>query len=212
MNPNWPFLLLTAALLLIPSGIFCGPKVRFRPIRRDWHDHWSRILAHGFHAIDFGRAIVGGWWLTLALQPLADPGRPLWVLPVAQAALIIGAVVLQTLVCREPGTLNAPLAFLAGLPLGLYSPEVGGYALLAAAVLAAGARLPQAFFPLLSVLLVLFGGLFANFRQLPPLVIIGAVAPLLPWLWSMLFNRPLVIAYRAKRTDDPSAPVVTPKR
>jgi hypothetical protein len=198
MKLDWYFLLPAIALLLTPVGFFHGSKVRYRPILRDWRDHWRQIFALGLHAVDFLRAILGGWFLMLAFKPAFVSSLPEWSAPAIQSAVVISGVLLQMLICKEPKGLNAPFAFLCGLMFGLYSPAVAGYPVLFAVVLACGARMPMAFFPVLAVCLELFGFLFGE-KKLPPSLIFGAVAVLLPWLASLMFTRPLMVTYRAKR-------------
>ncbi|MDP3178917.1 MAG: hypothetical protein Q8M76_13505, partial [Spirochaetaceae bacterium] len=110
-------------LLLLPIGVFHGKKVRFRPIARDWADHWSKILTLGLHWIDLSRAALGGWLLveSLSLSPGAA-GIMRYSVLVTLGAVMILAVALQTFVCKERDSANAPFMFVTGLLVGVYPP------------------------------------------------------------------------------------------
>lgn len=187
------------ALLLIPISIFHGKKVRYLSLTRDWDRHWTRILALGLHAIDAGRAALGGWLLVVALTP--DPaahGVMRYSVLLTQGAVLCLAVILQVFFCKEPDSAHAPFTFVSGLVLGTYPPAIAGLPLVLAAAVAGGSRTPIAFFPVLSVALLGLGFLFGGKGMLLKLAF-GACAVMLPWLCSLLFSRDLVISYRAKR-------------
>lgn len=186
-------------LLLLPIGLFHGKKVRFRPIARDWNEHWSQILTLGLHWIDLGRAALGGWLLFEALSlPPGSKGMLVYYLPLTQGLVSIVAVGLQTLVCKEEESGNAPFMFVSGLLLGLYPPAVAAFPILIALTAACGTRTPLAYFPLLALSTVAVG--FAFDRKSTTRLILSFCAILLPWLYSLMFSRDLVITYRAKRT------------
>lgn len=197
---HWFQLVSATLLLLVPIGLFHGPKVRYRAIRRTWKGYWGRMFTLGLNPIDLGRAALGAWLILQALD--ADPAAllPAWRLPALQSAIVLAAVVLQLLVCKEPKSLNACYPFLIGLIFGLLPFPAASFAVLGALVLAIGARMPMAFFPLLAGLSLLFGLLFGD-KTLSAVLVVGAVAAVIPWLSSMLFSRALVITYRAKRAD-----------
>ncbi len=187
-------------LLLVPIGLFHGPKVRFRSISREWTDHWHQILALGLHWIDFGRAIIGAWWLNeaLTLQGGATGVARYYVL-IAQAVVLLVAVALQACVCREEDSANAPFLFVSGIVIGFYPPIIAGFPLILAATVILGLRTPTAYFPVLAIFLTGIG--FAFDRRILTKLLIGACAIALPWLFSLLFNRDLVVSYRAKRAS-----------
>lgn len=197
---HWFQLVPAAILLLIPIGLFHGPKVRYRAIRRAWRGYWGRMFALGLNAIDLGRAALGAWILLQAIEPATDTHLPPWGLPALQSGIVLVAVILQMLVCKEHKSLNACYPFLIGLIFGLHPFPVASFAVLGALVIACGARMPMAFFPLLAILSFVFGLLFGD-KSLNTVLVVGAVAALIPWLSSMLFSRALVITYRAKRAE-----------
>jgi hypothetical protein len=199
MTIDWLYLSAALFLLLTPTAALQGGKTRFRAISTDWERHWGQIFSHGFHAVDFGRAILGAWLLAAAFE--IDPGtRGLWpyAMPATQAAVVFLGVGAQTIFCRHADSFNAPFTFVAGAVLGLFPPLIGGFALVIAVVLAAGSRTPAAFFPVLALSLPAIGFLFAGKKLLPSLGA-GSAAVLLPWLLALMFSRELVIAFRARR-------------
>ena len=206
MTINWPVFIPALILLLTPIGIFHGRKVRYRSLRSDWDRHWPQIFSLGLHAIDLTRAALGGWLLINVLKAAAGPATHWWQPVVLQWSVILIAVILQVRICKEERALNAPFAYFVGLVFGLYPPQIAGFPLLLATVAAAGSRTPAAFFPVLSVLLVGLGALFSDLK-ISYNLIYGAVVILLPWLWSLLFSRTLVITYRAKSTADTTSPL-----
>lgn len=197
---HWFQLVSAAFILLLPSGLFHGSKVRYRAIRRAWKGYWGRMLALGLNSIDLGRAALGAWVLLQAIEAAPNTHLPPWGLPALQSGIVLAAIVLQMLVCKEPKSLNACYPFLIGLIFGLHPFPVACFAVLGALVLAGGARMPMAFFPVLAILSFVFGLLFGD-KTLNTVLIVGAVAALIPWLSSMLFSRALVIIYRAKRAE-----------
>ena len=212
MTIDWRTFAPALLLLLPPIGLFHGKKVRFRPIARDWTDHWPLILNLGLHWIDLCRAALGGWFLVAALSvsPHAA-GFARYSVLLTQGAVIITAVGLQTFCCKERDCANAPFLFVSGLLIGLYPPEIAGFPLLLAGAIAAGARLPSAFFPLLAVSLLGVGYLF-NGQGAAITLASGFCAVLLPWLASLMFSRDLTVTYRARRlTKDSEGPLPPPR-
>lgn len=214
------WLKLTGALILLlpPIALLHGKRVRFRATMRDWDGYWVRTFVLGTHAIDFVRAALGAWLLVEALTRAPGAQGVMRHAPLLiQAGVFVFAVSLQTLVCKEPDTAHAPFTFVAGLALGFLPPlmptweplAVVGFALLLAAIVAYGARIPAVFFPLLAVVLAGAGFLFTKKLLLPLAALCCAVA--LPWLLTLLFPRHFVVSYLAKRPSaDSSAPI--PKR
>lgn len=200
---DWSRFLPALVLLLTPGALlYPSKKVRYRDITRDWDEHWPRVLAHGLHAIDLGRAALGTWLLLAALQTVPDAhGFAKYAVLLTQGTIRILAVFLQTAVCREPEHANAPFAFVIGLLLAGISPLVAVFACALAIPLAMGARAPAAFFPLLGLAHLGIGFWFKGKGAVLSLAF-GAIAVTLPLLWSLLFRRDLVIGYRAKRLPD----------
>jgi len=199
-------------LLLPPSRVFHGKKIRFRPISHDWTDHWSQILNLRLHWIDLGRAALGGWLLveSLALSPGAA-GFMRYSVPVTLGAVMIVAVTLQTLVCKQPDSANAPFMFVTGLLIGVYPPTIVAFAIAVALTAATGSRVPAAYFPVLALTLVGSGFLFEGKKTLIKLAL-GFCAVIVPWLFSIMFSRDLVLTYRAKRRDPHGEAPLPPHR
>ena len=199
MLVDWIKFVPALLLLLTPIVWFHQRKVRYRPVGREWSEHWRQILGLGLHTIDFVRAILGGWLLAEALSPLAGATGTWRHAPtLTQGILQLTAVVLQSVLCRERGATHAPFTFVAGLLLGSFPLAISGLAVLLAITVAAGARMPGTFFPVLSIALLAIGLLLGGRPMLPSLVL-GAIAAGSPWMWTLLFVRRLVYSYRAKR-------------
>lgn len=207
MQLDWLKLLLALICLLTPISLFHGRRVRFRALERDWQGYWGRTLGLGLHTIDLGRAALGAWLLYEAVQTDPQVRSLARHAPVIiRLAVLALAVLLQTLLCREPEAANAPFAFAAGLMLGVLPPAVAFFALILALVLAAGANAPAAFFPLAAVTVASLGLLLEGKRALFLLTTV-AVVLLLPWLVSLLFRRHFVSTYRAQSRGKPSSPL-----
>lgn len=201
---DWLKFLAALALLLTPIGLFHGGKVRYRPVSRDWDRHWRAILGLGLHSIDLVRAMLGAWLLVdaLAVVPGAK-GLMRHAVLLAHVGVLWAAMFLQAVVCKEPSSVHAPLAFATGLVLGYFSPQIGGFAVLFAAVLVAGARMPAAYFPVLALALYGTGVLHGGKRMLLQVTVV-AFAVVIPWFLNLMFRQRMVISYRARRTTDPT--------
>jgi hypothetical protein len=217
MTIDWWKFLSALLLLLVPGDLFNGGvKVRYRDVTREWHGYWLRVLTHGMHTIDLGRAALGTWLLLDSLHGAPDARGLLRYAPlVTQGGIRIAAVLVQTLVCREKDAINAPFTFVVGLLLAGISPVVAFFAVALAAPVAAGMRAPVAFFPVVAVAHLAIGFWFrgralgggASFAVLPSLAL-AAIAAMVPFLWSLMFRRDLVVAYRAKpRSAETNSPL-----
>jgi hypothetical protein len=195
------------ALLLTPVALLEGPRVHFREIDRDWDQHWPQITSLWLHYFDFARAALGTWLLLDSLHAIPNAhGLAKHAPLLIQGSIRVLAVFLQTVWCRESGSINAPFAFVAGLLITGVSPLVATIALALAIPLAAGSRTPVAFFPILAIAFLGVGFVFGG-KGLILKIAAGACAPFVPWLWSMLFHRSLVIPYRSKRAERTNPPI-----
>ncbi len=193
--------------LLTPIGLFHGRRIRYRAIEREWQGYWARTLGLGLHTIDLGRAALGAWLLFEALQPDPAVRTAARHLPlVVQGGVLALAVLLQTLVCREPDAVHAPFAFAAGLACGGLPPAVAFFALALALALTLGANAPAAFFPLAAISVGGLGLLLEGRQALLLLATVG-FALLLPWLASLLARRHFVATHRAQTKGKPTSPL-----
>lgn len=203
---DWSYFAPALILLLIPSGIFHGKKVRARSLSRDFTGQWSQVLSLPHHAIDFLRAAAGGWLLAHSLTRAPEAVGMMKHAPtLTLAGVLLLGVTLQTVVCREEDALHAPLAYLIGLTAGYLPPLVAGFALVAAIAITMGVHTPAAFFVALPLAVAALGTLFTGKKLLLTLAPF-CVAAFLPWLFAVLFSRELVLLHRAERsrTDDTS--------
>jgi hypothetical protein len=205
---DWLKFLPAVVLLWTPVAVLEGPRVHFREIDRDWDRHWTQIMSLWIHYFDFARAALGTWLLLASLQAIPSAsGLAKYAPLLIQGSIRVFAVFLQTVWCRERDSINAPFAFVAGLLITGVSPLVATIALALAIPLAAGARSPVSFFPLLAVAFFGAGFVFGG-KGLILKIAAGACAPVIPWLWAMLFNRSLVIPYRSNNSERSNSPFV----
>ena len=203
---NWPSFLAALALLLVPITLFHGEKVRFRGIAHEWRNIWPRFFALGLHSIDLCRAALGGWLLVTSLTRNHPTGLAKYAIPATLAAVLFTAVFLQTVFRAKRDTAHACFPFVIGLIFGLYAPAIAAYAVLLALVTALGTHTPAAFFPTLAVALLAVGYLFGGQGMLITLAV-GSISAILPWMWSLLTSKELVLSYRARRASEESYPL-----
>ncbi len=210
MTIDWLKFLPAIVLLLTPGDLFNGgEKVRYRDVTRDWDGYWLRALAHGMHSIDLVRAALGTWLLLESLHGVANPrGFAKYEVLCLQGGIRILAMFIQTIVCREKDAVNAPFAFVIGLLLAGISPMVAVFAIALALPIALGSRSALMFFPVLALAHLGIGFWFKGKGGLFSLSF-GALAAMIPFLWTIMFRRDLVVAYRAKRqgTDGSLSPL-----
>lgn len=207
MHLDWLKLIIALVCLFTPISLFHGRRVRFRAVEREWQGYWARTLSLGLHSIDLGRAALGAWLLFEAIQPNPEIRTLARQAPlILRLAVLALAVVLQTLICREPGAANAPFAFVAGLVIGALPSVAAFFALVLAIALSVGANSPAAFFPLAAVSITGLGLLLEGRKALLLLVTV-ALAALLPWLVTLLFRRHFVSTYLAQPKGRPSSPL-----
>ena len=195
MTIDWITFLPAVVLLLTPGDLFNSGKIRYRDVSRDW----GRSLAHGLHSIDFARAALGTWLLLESLHGAVNPrGLQKYEVLFLQGGIRILAVLLQTVVCREEHSVNAPFTFVTGLLLGDVAPLVALFALAVALPVALGSRSAAAYFP---VIARPYLGVGVWFKGKPAMLglIFSAFAVFLPLLWALMFRREFVSTYRAKR-------------
>ena len=209
MTIDWLMFVPALLLLLTPGDLFNGGKARYRDVTRDWDGYWLRTLAHALHTADLIRAALGTWLLLNSLHGAVNPhGFAKYEVLLTQGGIRIFAVFIQTIVCREPEAANAPFAFVVGLLLGGSSPVVAAFAIALALPVALGTRSAIAFFPVVALAHLGIGFWFQGKGAVLRLCF-GAVAAMIPFLWSLMFRRDLVVAYRAKRqpTDNSHSPL-----
>jgi hypothetical protein len=195
---DWSRFLPAVLVLWFPIALLHGRRVRYRTLTHDWSGYWTRTFSLGLHAVDFGRAMLGAWWLAESLSAVAAARGFSRHLPLVIIAAVLGiAVTLQTLVCKQPDSSHAPFAFAGGMVAGFLPPAISAFSLLLAIVIAAGVRSPIAFFPMLSFAILAVGLLLTRTRLLPSVATAAGVV-FLPWLLTLLFPRELVVSHLAK--------------
>lgn len=201
---DWTRFAPALVLLLTPGDLCNGAKVRYRDVTRDWEGYWRRTLSHGMHLIDLARAALGTWLLLDSLHGSPDArGLAKYAVVIVQGCIGLIAVFAQTVVCREPGAVNAPFAFVIGLLLAGLSPVSSLFAIALAMTIALGSRTPIAFFPVAAIANF---GIGFWFKGKPAIVGLGVASlpVLIPFFWAMMFHRDMVVAHRAKRLESES--------
>lgn len=179
-------------------GIFHGKGVRYRAISRHWEGYWRRTIFLGATVFDFLRAIAGAWLLTEAVIRTPETKGMMRHAPFLLEAMVLPlSTGLQTLVPRERDVSLAPFGFVIGLLVGYLPLQITGFALILAGVIAVGARVGAIFFPMLAITTVAIGYLLTQRSMLMALGV-AAASIMLPWLLTLLFTRPFVVAYRAR--------------
>lgn len=208
----WQFIC-ALLLLLTPVALLEGRRVHFREIDRDWDRHWGQITSLWIHYFDFARAALGTWLLMESLHPVDNPhGLAKYAPILIHGGVQVIAIFVQSVWCKSPDSVNAPFAFVAGALLGGVSPLAGTVALALAIPLSAGSRTPAAFFPVVMIVFLAAAFLFGG-KGMIIKVALAAVAPLIPWLWSLLFHRSLVLPYlSAHRTGRTTPPLAATQR
>lgn len=204
---SWPHLAPALALLLLPMGLFYGKTIRYRPIMSEWGSRRGRIFGLPHHYIDLVRAAAGAWLLAHAITP-PDPlptGLMKHAPALIHAGVIMVGVLLQTIVCREPDSLNAPFAYLVGLAAGFLPPLVSGMALVLALTVSLGCRVPALFFATLAAGVAGTGLLFLGRKHIAEVAPISAAA-FIPWILAPLFSRELTVAHRSLDTENTTSP------
>jgi hypothetical protein len=198
MIVHWPQLVGALLLLLIPISLFHGRSVRYRPIGREWDRHFKQIVALPSHLIDFGRAILGAWLLTLALERAPDAaGFERHIPLLAPIVVLTLALLVQTFVCKERDAANAAYAFASGIVVGFLPIAVGAFALLLAVTITTGARRPLAYLPLLAISVGAIGYALGRMSYVFAIAAVDA-ALIAAWLSTFMFQRTVVVAYQAR--------------
>jgi hypothetical protein len=213
MIANIPILLVAVALLWIPRSwlrrgmtVFRRRSSRSRtaPPSRVVQDGQSlsfrREFTKGRNYCDLARAGAGALALfgsgaipaALRVAPGAASAVAMRVLAIQAAILLVG-VLAQTLRYERKLSLAAPVFYLAGLSLVLFTPFVALCAF--AVVWACSTVVPnsQGFLTIQGVLLL---GIAIGLNGIAPAVLLGFVLFLLPVLLSLLARQPLIVFSR----------------
>ncbi len=200
MTIDWLKFASALLLLFIPGALFNGRKTRYRDVTREWDGYWQRVFMHGTHTADLVRGALGTWLLLDSLHAVNPTGLAKYEVLFTQGGIRILAVLIQTVICREPDSVNAPFAFVVGILLAGIAPIVAAFAVALALPIALGMRSPIVFFPVVALAHLGVGFWFKGKGAVFGLSF-GACAAMVPFLWAIMFRRELVVAYRAKRSS-----------
>ncbi|MBM3844182.1 MAG: hypothetical protein FJ397_13140 [Verrucomicrobia bacterium] len=206
MSVNWLILLPAVVLLWTPIALLQGKKARHRVVDIGWHGYWPRTLFFGLHWLDLVRAGVGSGLLYAATAvDLISAGFNAHPPLLLRAGVLLVGALLQCR-SREPKTIHAPFAYLAGLALGGLYPTVAVFSLALTLVLAIGPGLPSAFFPLLALIGAGLGFLLESRTGLFDAATL-APAVVAPWLLTLLLGKPFSSTYRARSRIEITSPL-----
>ncbi|MBI2812673.1 MAG: hypothetical protein HYX71_00110 [Opitutae bacterium] len=214
---SWPYLLLAVAMLWFPrQWLRNGARVlkkRRRPDgalerlagmgARDPDDKSvqpGKEFANFRNYVDLFRALAGGYSLTQFAFAARDGDAELAVFLV-QAAILLVAVLSQTIRLGERLSFFAPIFFLVGLSVGASGHYAGLLAFILVLAINPIIPNPRLFLTAYGLLLLAFGYfLDADMKLLG----VNAALILLPPLLSLLAKRPLVIFTRKAKSATPS--------
>jgi len=206
MSVNWLIFLPAVVLLWTPIALLQGRKVRHRVVEIGWHGYWPRTLFFRLHWLDLVRAGVGSGLLGAATaEDLISAGIDAYPPRLLRAGVLLVGALLQCW-SREPKTIHAPFAYLAGLALGGLDPAVAVFSLALTLALAIGPGLPSAFFPLLPLIGAGLGFLLKSRTGLFDAATL-APATVAPWLLTVLLGKPFSSTYRARSRLEITSPL-----
>ncbi len=213
MNLEYLLLPVGIVLLLIPTTVICGARMRERlgqPARRRGEGVESLVWS-GVNWIDLVRGAAGGWLVQKPFQDLVSPQDELapTFLGVQLAILFLG-VLAQTLWLHRPVRVIGPVFFLTGLTVTLSGPLTGGFALVVGFACALMIGRVSTVFALVPVALVAFGILFSEFD---PMTAFNAAAYALPAFLAFTFGTRISFVRRtAHRHHGRRARVLQPRQ
>jgi hypothetical protein len=161
--------------------------VEFRKVR-----NYFDLLRAGAGSL----AIWGGLGVAPALTVAAEaPGRVGLQVLAAKALIMLGGLVIQAVRYENRRvSFYPPIFYLAGISVGLCGYKAAGFAFVLIWTVNTGLGNAQAFLAVYSVILYIFGALFASFSS--PAVMLASGLAMLPVLLSLLADRPLVVYTR----------------
>jgi hypothetical protein len=213
MNLEYLLLPVGFAILVVPTAVICGPRMRTRldqPARR-YNEGLLSLIRCRANWIDLVRGFIGAWLVQKPFQDLVSSQDELAATFIAvQVAVLLAGVLAQTLWIRRPMRIIGPVFFLTGMTLALSGPLTGPFALLLglSCALMIG-RLSMAF-NVIPAALIGFGILF---RDIGYLTAFNAVAFALPAFLAFSFGTRVSFVRRtatARGKKKPAVPAVEP--
>lgn len=200
LSVDWVRFATAAAVLIFPLPLLFGRGVQYRELARAWHRHIGQVFALPWHWIDLVRTMAGTWLLMSSIGLYFDSRVSLAKEPVVLfGGVMLLAVILQTVVCKDPEDgFHTCCVFVFGFTAIFFPPVVAGLMLVSGLTIGIALRSVPAFFFGLAVCIPVIGYFFYPQWRLIP---IGMAVALLPGLLPMLFQRDLVLAHRAVKSD-----------
>ncbi len=166
MNLEFILLPFGIALLIVPTAVVCGPKMRERldqPARRR-NEGLSSLLRSRINWIDLIRGGAGAWLVQKPFQDSISPQDELaTTFLIVQMAVLFVGVLAQTLWLHRPLRVIGPIFFLTGLTLALSGSLIGGFALVTGFSCSLIFGRLSTVFGLVPAALIAFGLLFHEF-------------------------------------------------
>jgi hypothetical protein len=133
MNLEYLLLPVGVAILVVPTAVICGPRMRTRldqPARRHNEGLLSLVRCRA-NWIDLVRGFAGAWLVQKPFQDLVSSQDELASTFIGvQLAVLLAGVLAQTLWIRRPMRIIGPVFFLTGMTLALSGTLTGVFALL----------------------------------------------------------------------------------
>jgi len=206
MTLDYLFLPAGVALLVLPTALVCGARMREtldRPTRRH-NEGLESLLRTPLNWLDLARAAGGTWLVQRALQGALATGDEMAItFLVVELAIFFAGVGAQTLWLRRPVRVIGPIFFLMGMTLAL-SGLAGGFALVLALACALMIDRLSAVFVLAPLGLLAFGYLF---QELTVTVAFNAAVFALPPLLAFRFGTRMSFLRRTPGIRTVKAPV-----
>lgn len=169
MNFEYILLPIGIALLVVPTALICGSKMRERldqPARRR-NEGLSSLFRSGINWIDLVRGGAGAWMVQKPFQDtISSQDELATTFLVVQGAVLFVGILAQTLWLRRPARVIGPVFFMTGLTLAVSGPLIGGFALVIGISCALIFGRLSLVFGLVPMALVAFGLLFHDFSVL----------------------------------------------
>lgn len=212
MNLEYLLLPVGIVLLLVPTTVICGERMRDKlgqPARRRGEGVES-LVRSWINWIDLVRGAAGAWLVQKPFQDSVSPQDELAAtfLAVQLAVLFLG-VLAQTLWLRRPVRVIGPVFFLTGLTLALSGPLTGGFALVMGFACALMIGRVSTVFALVPASLVAFGILFGDFG---PMTAFNVAAYALPAFLAFTFGTRISFVRRTAQPRGQRARAVQTRR
>jgi hypothetical protein len=166
MNLEYLLLPLGVVLLVIPTAVICGPRMRTKldqPARRR-NEGLVSLVRSRINWIDLLRGAAGAWLVQKPFQDsISSQDELATTFLIVQLLALFAGVLAQTLWIRKPIRVIGPVFFLTGITLAISGALSGGFALVLGLSCALMIGRLSMVFSLVPAALIGFGLLFQEF-------------------------------------------------